>query len=286
MTIALALHGGAGARRVFNYDNEHAHMRNLAEAAHARLAAGETALDVVCWVVAQMEASGLYVAGRGGSPNAAGEYELDACVMDGATRRAGAVTCLQGFASPVAVARLVMERTPHVMLCGEGAAAFARVQGARAIPSGAWFTHAAQGESNHAPSGTVGCVARDREGRLAQATSTAGVFDKTPGRVGDTPLIGAGGWADENVAISCTGQGELFIRTAAASQIAFMIRAGAGAQTAIDSALAEVRALGGEGGVIAVTREGQVAVGFNAEGMKYATASADGVIKSAVFPED
>ena len=217
--LSLVVHGGAGARPCHDYSREIVHMRELVEAGRDRLAAGALALDVAEETVQALEASGLYVAGRGASPNTAGAYELDACLMDGVTGRAGSVAALQGFESPIAVARAVMERTPHVMLAGEGAALFAADQGLAAIadPAG-WFTHAGRGEANHPPGtlahGTVGCVVRDAEGRLAAATSTGGVFGKLPGRIGDSPLIGAGAWADERVAVSCTGQGEYFIRVA------------------------------------------------------------------------
>ncbi len=287
--LSLVVHGGAGAKRGRDYSREIAHMRGVVEAGRDRLLAGALALDVAEEATAALEASGLYVAGRGASPNTAGRYELDACLMDGFTGRAGSVAALQGFESPVAVARAIMDWTPHVMLAGEGAARFAEGQKLAAIAdAAAWFTHAGQDESNHPPGtlahGTVGCVVRDREGRLAAATSTGGVFGKLPGRVGDTPLIGAGGWADHNVAVSCTGQGEYFVRVAAAAQLAHRVRfGGQSLAEAAAAVLAEIRALGGEGGLIAVNADGEVAMPFVSAGMKRAALLPSGEITSAAF---
>lgn len=287
--LSLVVHGGAGAKRGRDYSREIAHMRGVVEAGRDRLMAGALALDVAEEATAELEASGLYVAGRGASPNTAGRYELDACLMDGHTGRAGSVAALQGFESPVAVARAIMDWTPHVMLAGEGAARFAAAQKLAAIADdAAWFTHAGQDESNHPPGtlahGTIGCVVRDREGRLAAATSTGGVFGKLPGRVGDTPLIGAGGWADHGVAVSCTGQGEYFVRVAAAAQLAHRMKfGGQSLETAAAAVLAEIRALGGEGGLIAVDAEGNVAMPFVSAGMKRAALLPSGEIVSEAF---
>jgi len=272
------------------------HMRGLVEAGRDRLAAGAAALDVVVETLSALEASGLYVAGRGASPNLEGRYELDASVMDGETRKAGAVAALEGFQTPAAIARAVMERTPHVMLAGHGANAFAAAQGFAPITAPeTWFARAGADESNHPPGsgpqtsaalahGTVGCVVRDAEGRLAGGTSTAGVFNKMPGRLGDSPVIGAGTWADQTVAVSCTGQGEFFLRTAAAAQVAFrMALAQQSLEQATAAVLAEIGGLGGEGGMIAIDAEGRIAMPFASEGMKRAALHTDGRIEAAAF---
>ena len=285
---ALILHGGAGARRERNYDAEVVHMRQVVEAMKARLDAGASAVDVAVEAVVMLEDSGLYVAGRGASPNLAGAYELDASLMDGASGKAGAVAALQGFRNPVVAARAVMDRTPHVMLAGEGAALFAHDQGLEPIgDEEAWFTRAGQGEDNHPPGGlshgTVGCCVLDSQGRLAAATSTAGVFGKMPGRVGDTPIPAAGTWADDHAAVSCTGQGEYFIRVAAAARTAFGVAAG---QTLADSAQATINrigGLGGDGGLIALDRDGNIAQPYNSQGMKRAWLTTDGEIEVEVF---
>jgi L-asparaginase/beta-aspartyl-peptidase (threonine type) len=287
--FAIALHGGAGARPGRDYTAEIAHMAGLVEQGRDRLRAGASALDVVVETTAALEASGLYVAGRGSSPNARGRYELDASLVDGARRMVGAVAALEGYESPVRAALAVLERTPHVMLAGAGAAHFAGEQGLAAIADPeTWFTRAGQGEANHPPGmlahGTVGCVVRDRFGRLAAATSTGGVFGKMDGRVGDSPIPGAGVWADGRVAVSCTGQGEYFVKVAAAAQLAFRLGlAGEALAPAAQAVLDEIAAMGGDGGLIAVDAHGTVAAPFVSAGMKRAWATADGAVFSAAF---
>lgn len=285
---ALILHGGAGARRARNYDREIVHMREVVEAMKARLEAGASALDVAVETVVMLEDSGLYVAGRGASPNLDGEYELDASIMDGFSGKAGAVAALQGFKNPVVAARAVMDATPHVMLAGDGAARFAAKQELERVEDAAnWFTKAGKGEDNHPPGtlshGTVGVCVLDSLGRLAAATSTAGVFGKMPGRVGDTPIPAAGTWADEHAAVSCTGQGEYFIRAAAAARTAIGVGAGQSLGEAASATIGRIGQMGGDGGLIALDAKGNIADPYNSQGMKRAWLDTDGNIVVRVF---
>jgi L-asparaginase/beta-aspartyl-peptidase (threonine type) len=285
--FAFALHGGAGARSGRDYSLAEYHMRDVTENARDRLASGARALDVVEYAVMQMEVSGLYVAGRGSAPNSAGYVELDASIMDGPVSAAGAVSCIRDIVNPVSVARRVMEATPHVMLSGAGALAFARAQGFEAVedPRNYYTLPIGVHEDELAdPShGTVGAVALDTNGELAAATSTGGTFGKLEGRVGDTPIIGAGTWADSNVAVSCTGTGEYFLRTAAAISVAFRVKAGASLGQAIGEVLADIRHLGGDGGIIAVDSAACIEMTYNSEGMKRASTDASGSVFVATF---
>ncbi len=285
---ALALHGGAGAVAGRDYSRVEAHLAKLARDCEALLANGRSALDIVEIAVAEMEQSGLYVAGRGSAPNTAAYVELDASIMNGPDRTAGAVAALSGFVSAVKIARGVMDRTPHVLLAGAGANAFALKNEYETVsdpdsyyvlPVG--FT--AEETGNSGAHGTVGAVALDRSGALAAATSTGGTFGKLEGRVGDTPMIGPGTWADDDIAISCTGTGEHIIRAGGAVSIACAFKNGVDLETAIRNMLDEVRRLGGDAGVIAVTGNTEIATLYNSEGMKRASVSTQQALRTATF---
>ena len=288
-TWAFALHGGAGAVAGRDYAETEKHLEELAAACKHKLAHGGQALNVVEFAVNEMETSGLYVAGRGSAPNSAGYVELDASIMDGSTKAAGAVAALRDFVSPVGVARAVMERTSHVMLAATGAGAFARREGFAEVEDPSSYYRLPVGvtrdDVTDVAHGTVGAVALDSAGRLAAATSTGGTFGKLEGRIGDTPLIGPGTWADDTIAISCTGLGEHIIRSGGASSIAFRCKSGASLEDAAQEMLDEVARLGGDGGLIAVNRSGEIVMPYNSQGMKRACASSSSDIVVRTFAD-
>jgi beta-aspartyl-peptidase (threonine type) len=268
----LALHGGAGATRGGGTARHAAGLERALRAGWEILEAGGASLDAVTAAVVVLEDDPLFNAGRGAVYNAEAKHELDAAIMDGATLRAGAVAAVSRIRNPILAARAVMERSPHVMLAGEGAERFAsRHQIQLARP--AYFHTAARraalrrGAKRH--HGTVGAVALDREGNLAAATSTGGFTGKLPGRVGDSPIVGAGTWADNaTCAVSGTGDGELFVRAVLAYDVAARMRyRGDSLRRAAAAALAGIARLGGDGGLVAVDRRGNLAMPFNSEGM-------------------
>lgn len=287
---AIALHGGAGVKPGRDYSRAEAQLRRLAEQGAAALKAGASALDAVETAVRALEAEGLCVAGRGSAPNTAGFVELDASIMDGAAMKAGGVEAVRDVVHPVSAARRVMEATDHVLLAGEGAMRFIAEQGLELVDDPSTYYRVPDGieradfeDPKAAAHGTVGAVALDLEGRLASATSTGGTFGKRAGRVGDTPLIGPGSWADGDVAISATGVGEAFILSGGAGDMAARMRyGGADAKAAADAMLADVARHGGDGGIIAVTKTGEVVFAWNSPGMKRAAAGSHLSLMSAV----
>jgi beta-aspartyl-peptidase (threonine type) len=295
MKPSLMIHGGAGV--ISEPGRFSASLRRIVEAGSRRLADGAAALDVVEGCVAQLEDDPLYNAGRGAALNADGRPFCDASIMDGRTLAAGAVAGVLGPRNPVRLARLVMERTPHVFMVGAGAEALGRRFGLACEPESYFvipervaaldrarargkvaLDHAGPADGKL---GTVGAVARDAAGNLAAATSTGGLTNQTPGRVGDSPVIGAGVYADNLAcAVSCTGVGEQFLRTALARVAAFFVEAQgmdapAAARAAIDHLVARVS---GSGGLIIVDRDGACGVAHSTTGMLWALAQ-DGDIR-------
>lgn len=306
--FSLAIHGGAGtmARDRMTPPVEagyHAGLRTALLAGHRILAACGSALDAVTAAVIALEDDPHFNAGRGAVFTAAGRMELDAAIMDGRNHAAGAVAGILGPRNPILAARAVMEHSASVLLAGEGALAFCRAQNL-AFEDAAYFHteprwQALQAElgrkqagapdtrDDAARHGTVGAVARDAAGNLAAATSTGGMTAKPPGRIGDSPLFGAGTWADGACAVSATGHGESFIRYGVAHEIAARIRL---AHQTLDQAatgvITELHAHGGDGGLIAVDAAGQLVLPFNSTGMYRGTIGPDGTARTAIYSND
>ncbi|MGB8804400.1 MAG: isoaspartyl peptidase/L-asparaginase [Chthoniobacterales bacterium] len=301
--IALAVHGGAGTieRSKMTAEREQEYRAGIEHALRAGreiLDRGGSSLDAVEASVRVLEDDPNFNAGKGSVFTSAGTHEMDAAIMDGKTLSAGAVASVEHVRNPIVLARAVMEKSKHVMMVGSGAEGFAKGNGIELVDAKYFFTQhrweelqkakaaaksAAEGGKKFIISeaeyhGTVGAVARDAQGNLAAATSTGGTTNKLPGRVGDSPVIGAGTYANNaTCAVSCTGDGEFFIRAAVAHQVsALMELRGMSLAEAAERALADGQKLGGTGGLIAVDKNGNVTLPFNTSGMYRGDLGEDG----------
>jgi beta-aspartyl-peptidase (threonine type) len=308
----LAVHGGAGVIQRANMtpEREAAYRASLEAALRAGydvLRSGGSALDAVTAAIPLLEDDSLFNAGRGAVFTNAGTVELDASIMDGATLNAGAVAGVESVRNPILLARRVMEQSPHVLMVGDGAEAFAEEQGFEAVPNEYFYTarrrealervqereRSSSGDAEPLTdpeawqmTGTVGAVALDQNGHLAAATSTGGMTNKRWGRVGDSPIIAAGTYADDQTcAVSATGHGEYFIRLAIAHEIsARMMYLGERVTEAAHAVIHErLTDFGGTGGVIAIDGEGRVAMPFNTPGMFRGTIDADGNVTVEIY---
>jgi L-asparaginase / beta-aspartyl-peptidase len=271
----LLIHGGAGTIHERDRAAYHAGLSAARDAGFAALMDGADALSAALVAVSLMEDNTeAFNAGTGGSPNAAGIVECDAAVMAGWDGSAGAVGAVTRARNPILLAARVRRESPHVLLVGAGADAFVEdpVDNDELLTPRTRAALRAWQERPGEPanSATVGAVVCDRAGRLAAATSTGGMLGKWPGRIGDTPLIGAGTYADRSVAVSCTGKGEAFVRAVTAKGVAERQRHGGELRATISQALAEVLHFGGSGGLICVTHDGRIGLGFNSLNMAYA----------------
>jgi beta-aspartyl-peptidase (threonine type) len=303
--FAIVIHGGAGtlSRHETSAGQEALYKQGLADALDTGfgvLERGGGSLDAVTAAVVSLEDNPLFNAGRGAVLTRDGMAELDASIMDGATLAAGAVCGLRHIRNPIQLARRVMEQSPHVMLVGEGAEDFARGQGLELVSNEYFRTPvrqmqlhrllqgAAEKENDllaHGATGTVGAVALDSRGNVAAATSTGGMTGKRWGRVGDSPIIGAGTYASNHgCAVSATGHGEYFIRAAVAHDICARMSYGKlPLAEAAGQTLDHMRMLGGNGGVIAIAPGGEIAMAFNSDGMFRAARTSEGRRDVAIY---
>jgi beta-aspartyl-peptidase (threonine type) len=307
--FSIAIHGGAGTltRGMMTYEKEAAYLNGLQEALdkgfHA-LTKGESALDAVCKAVQALEDCPLFNAGRGSVFTAEGTHEMDASIMDGSNLNAGAVSLITGIKNPILLARDVMEKSEHVLLAGKGAMTFARELGYEVL-SADYFYDALRFQQweeirdtdtfqlDHSKSkdhkfGTVGAVACDKFGNIAAATSTGGMTNKKFGRIGDSPLIGSGTYANNpTCAISCTGSGEFFIRGVVAYDVASLLEhKKLSLQEACDKVIKErLLKIGGDGGLIGVNPQAEIAFSFNTEGMYRGMKHSDGNCSIKIYED-
>ncbi len=297
-TPAIAVHGGAGSLDDSGTSGlgpdapREAGVGRAASAAWELLRRGGSALDAVVLAASLLEDDPTFNAGTGATLTSAGHVELDASLMDGATLGAGAVACVKDVKNPILLARAVLERSPHLLIVADGASAFAREMGIPAWPNErlvipqqrARFDASAGVKPTTVGGGTIGAVARDRNGHVAAATSTGGTFLKRPGRVGDSPIIGAGTYADDRLAaVSSTGHGEPIIRVTLARLVADLVGAG---RSPGEAAAEGIRILGarvaGQGGVIVVGPSGDPGFAFNTPAMARAWSDGSGNIRTAL----
>lgn len=302
--FALAIHGGAGTIAPDQITpalegDLRAGLQRALDAGQAVLQSAGSSLDAVTAAVRVLEDDPLFNAARGAVFTRAGTHEMDAAIMDGKTLAAGAVGCVRRIKNPIDLARAVMEKSPHVMLAGDGAENFARHLGLEIVDEKYFYTEQrwvalervreAQAKSDALSDqdrhGTVGAVALDQAGNLAAATSTGGSTNKRPGRIGDSPLIGSGTYANNRTcAVSATGDGEFFIRAVAGHELsALMEYRGVSLAAAADAVLDKVAALGGTGGLIAIDRKGNIALPFNTNGMYRGCVDVDGKKFVAIY---
>jgi len=309
--FAIAVHGGSGTieKGEFSTEKENeirAALERAVRAGHDILEAGGSSLDAVTRAVTELEDSPHFNAGRGAVFNAEGKNELDASIMEGNGLNAGAVAAVHNVRNPILLARRVMTDSPHVMLMGEGAESFAREQGIDFEDDAYFYTdyrwqQLQKAKASDNPDATflsetpdqwfstVGAVALDRDGNLAAATSTGGMTNKQWGRVGDSPIIGAGTYADNrSCAVSATGHGEYFIRATVARDVCARVQfTGVSLAEASRQVVGEqLTAMGGDGGIIAVDPQGNVSLTFNTSGMYRASIDAAGQLYVAIFGDE
>lgn len=273
--IAIAIHGGAGQNSEFieaNYDAYLEGLRTAVEQGHELLVKGASALDVVEATVRILEDNPLFNAGKGSALNSEGKVEMDAAIMDGSTLAAGAVSMITQVKNPISLARKVMSNTKHVHIAGYGALKLAELNALELMPEDYFIVERQINDLKEEKSyghGTVGCVALDASGRLASATSTGGISNSLPGRVGDSCMIGAGCYANAHCASSCTGDGELIIINVIAHRVALLMELkGMPLQAACDHVIRNIdNPINGDVGMISVDVDGNIGFSFNCDRM-------------------